>query len=186
MLNFNYPKKAQGAIGSTLTWVIATFLIVFAVILLIGVSYLLFKAKGSQENLQFTGDTVSREVMANSLISFLNSKDSKGISNKEVLIRYLDNPSEENKKLWQTLLDNYLTEMKSECSIFRAGFEGQMDKVIEVNVDKAVFSVTLTGSGQANVNKEPLFNDELVNVFLIDSANKLIKIKFYGGTCKII
>jgi len=176
-------KKAE-AIGATITSIFATFLLILILFTFLVISIVALKTSGGNKGIYFTGISSSKTVMANSLIAFLDTKVSDKVYNKDILIKYLDNPSEANKNSWDNLMNGYFNKINSECYIFRAGFLGETEKIIESSVDKAVSPITLTASGQANQNKELLFYDKLVHVFLIDSQNKLIEIKFFGGACQ--
>ena len=179
-------KKAQGAIGFTLTQVFATFIVVVIVAIFMTFSFVLFKASSSQNGLQVLGTSDSRAVMASSFIAFLNAEDASGVSNKDLLDSWAKDYSADTSKKFLANYNNYLGSVSPECSLLKIAKEDEANSVSGIGNKDIHFynNDKMSAYGSKNPTTVKVFSDYGINILLV-TLNGNPVIQFYGGKCQL-
>jgi hypothetical protein len=165
-------KNKKSTIGSTLTWIVATFIICF--ILVFFFIFLAINAPSEKKESISLNYGYSKLIMMQGLINFLES-DNNGDTNAALIEKLADS---NEKADYETLKKNVQTYFKEDSLCYGFAINSKNKNIVPeeegFNNNPARAMTTQTNLDVQNKG---------VSLYLVSPSGELIKLRFYNGVC---
>lgn len=167
-------KNKKAAIGATLTWIVATFIIFFILLIFVLLTLVISKSKDKPMISEITAAN-EKLALTENLISFLNmpAESDNKIQIKDLII---ESKNTELEKEFKNFINKL--EPKPECYIFRVERDGKTDFEVYDAWDVPVIGGQRRGKPQV----ESILK-KTIELNLTSKDNKPIRVRFYAGGC---
>lgn len=164
-------KNKKAAIGATITWVVATLIIIFLIFIFIGVIGIKKVAGDKTPEVKIDSLGKNNLFLAESFYGFLNKQvDEETV--RSLTYRWADGL--EDRDVIEKQFQNFVTNLDFNCSIADVNSERGKIRVVKPTDYSPVYSTY----------HQELFLEKGINLTLISDKNNLIKINIYAGECK--
>ncbi len=175
MIKITIKNKKAEAIGSTLTWISATFVLILVIAMFMALSILIFKTSWGSGKTNAILSQDSQTIMTSSMINFLKMKDSSGLTNEEIIRSWAVSKNSDQEKLIRKNIEAFVSSIDSPCAIFQINpTGGSGDATLTVN--------KIQSSISSSPAHQQYYFDRSSKVY-IRFNNKLGFIRFFQGAC---
>lgn len=166
----NTNKKAQ--IGATLTWIIATVIIVFLIFIFIGIIGIK-KISGDKTSEAGVSSLGKNDLfLTESFFVFLNKKLNSGKTIKDLIFEWAEYSN--NNDIIENEFKNFFKNSNFECSIADINHKSK---------DITIENLEAYGGRRYSRARRADFLDESIEFNLISNKVSLIGIRIYAGEC---
>lgn len=171
------PKGKKANFGATLTWIVATSIIVFLIIifLILMSGIKIIEKKDINVNYDNQNYFMFNNYDFIKFVSFLNYDIQEDNSIKEIILRWSDDDFDDEDFI-KFQFNDFMNSLGYECYI---------GKIISNNKEILFLDLTNYGGRGKSLQNQASFLEKGLNLILFSEKNNKVEIIIYGGVCDL-